>query len=90
VRAAVRAWDFDPPPQRTGVLRVRSGRGHTLRRHAVSAEPADRPGWDIIKVPYSDSGWWSEQLASFGADIVVLEPADLREAVLARLKGAMA
>jgi proteasome accessory factor B len=90
VRAAVRAWDFDPPPQRTGVLRVRVGAGAGLRRHALAAEPADLPGWDIIKVPYSDSGWWSEQLASFGADVVVLEPADLREAVLGRLKGAMA
>jgi proteasome accessory factor B len=90
VRAAVRAWDFAPPPQRTGVLRVRAGTGHTLRRHAVSIEPAQRAGWDTIQVPYSESGWWSEQLASFGADVVVLEPADLREAVLGRLKGAMA
>jgi proteasome accessory factor B len=90
VRGAVRAWDFEPPPQRTGVLRVRAGAGHTLRRHAVSVEPAQLAGWDTIAVPYSDSGWWSEQLASFGADVVVLEPADLREAVLRRLKGAMA
>jgi proteasome accessory factor B len=90
VREAVRAWDFDPPVQRTGVLRVRSGTGHGLRRHAVSAEPGPEPGWDTIGVPYSDSGWWSEQLASFGADVVVLDPPDLREAVIGRLKGALA
>jgi proteasome accessory factor B len=92
VRAAVRAWDFEPPPQRTGVLRVRRGTGHGLRRHAVAATTAaaGQPGWDIIEVPYSDTGWWSEHLASFGADVVVLEPPDLRDAVIGRLKGALA
>jgi proteasome accessory factor B len=89
VRAAVRAWDFEPPPQRSGVLRVRHGTGHSLRRHAVTAVPAAQPGWDIIEVPYSDTGWWGEHLASFGADVVVLEPPDLREAVIGRLKGAL-
>ncbi len=35
-------------------------------------------------------GWFAEHLASFGADVVVLEPADLREAVITQLKGALA
>jgi proteasome accessory factor B len=90
VRAAVAAWDFEPSAQLTGVLRVRQGTGHGLRRYAVSTEPGDVPGWDTIKVPYHDNGWWSEHLASFGADVVVLEPADLRDAVIVRLKGALA
>jgi len=89
-RAAVRAWDFDSPVQRTSTLRVRAGAGLGLRRHAAHTEAGDPPGWDIIQVPYSDSGWWSEHLASFGADVVVLEPADLREAVIGRLKGVLA
>jgi proteasome accessory factor B len=89
-RAAVRAWDFDSPVQRASTLRVRAGAGLGLRRHATAAEPAGEPGWDTIQVPYSDSGWWSEHLASFGADVVVLEPADLREAVIGRLKGVLA
>jgi proteasome accessory factor B len=89
-RAAVRAWDFDSPAQRASTLRVRAGAGLGLRRHATAAEPAGEPGWDTIQVPYSDSGWWSEHLASFGADVVVLEPADLREAVIGRLKGVLA
>jgi proteasome accessory factor B len=90
VRGAVRAWDFEPPAQRTGVLAVRSGAGHGLRRHAVSAEPAQQPGWDTLWVPYSDNGWWSEHLASFGADVIVIEPADLRDAVIGRLQGVLA
>jgi proteasome accessory factor B len=91
VRAAVRAWDFEPPPQLTGVLRIRRGAGVALRRRALStAVDADEPGWDIVRVQYSDPAWWSEHLASFGADVVVLEPADLRDAVIGRLKGALA
>jgi proteasome accessory factor B len=69
---------------------VRAGAAHGLRRHAVAAGPAEQPGWDTIQVSYSDTGWWSEHLASFGADVVVLEPADLREAVIGRLKGVLA
>jgi proteasome accessory factor B len=90
VRAAVRDWDYEPPARLTGVLRVRRGAGHGLRRLAVSAEPDEVPGWDTIRVGYSDTGWWSEHLASFGADVIVIEPADLREAVIGRLKGALA
>jgi len=55
-----------------------------------SAEPAQQPGWDTLWVPYSDNGWWSEHLASFGADVIVIEPADLRDAVIGRLQGVLA
>jgi len=89
VRAAVRAWDAEPPPPRTCVLRIRSGTGHGLRRHELSTRPDPEPGWDLVEVSYSDAGWWSEHIASFGADVVVLEPADLRDAVISRLKGAL-
>ena len=41
-------------------------------------------------MPVRRWGWYSEHLAWFGADVVVLEPADLREAVIARLKGVLA
>jgi proteasome accessory factor B len=90
VRAAVRAWDGAPPVQRTGLLRVRRGTGLGLRQHAVSVRPASVPGWDEVEVRFTEPGWWSEQLASFGADVVVLEPADLRDAVIGRLKGVLA
>jgi proteasome accessory factor B len=88
VRAAVRAWDAEP--QRTCVLRIRAGAGHGLRRHALSMRPDPEPGWDQVEASYSDAGWWSEHIASFGADVVVLEPTDLRDAVIGRLKGALA
>jgi len=90
VRAAVRDWDADTPVPRSCLLRIRSGAGYGLRRHAVSVEPDEVPGWDIAELTFTDSSWWSEQLASFGADVVVLEPTDLRDAVIGRLKGVLA
>jgi len=90
VRAAVRDWDVEPPAPRSCLLRIRSGAGYGLRRHAISIEPGEMPGWDVAELHFTDDGWWSEQLASFGADVVVLEPADLRDAVIRRLKGVLA
>jgi len=90
VRELVREWDTTPT-QRTAVLQVRHGAGYGLRRGATADRPdPDRAGWDLVDVPFSDVGWYSEHLASFGADVVTLQPIDLREAVIARLKGALA
>jgi proteasome accessory factor B len=90
VRAAVRAWDDAAQPPRTCMLRVRSGAGYGLRRYAVSTEPAAEAGWDLVERHFTDIGWWSELIASFGADVVVVEPSDLRDAVIGRLKGVLA
>jgi len=90
VRGAVRDWDREPSAPRSCQLRVRSGAGYGLRRHALRVEPADVPGWDMVELTYSDTGWWSEHVASFGADVVVVEPTDLRDAVIGRLKGVLA
>ena len=90
VRAAVRDWDSEVSAPRTCLLRVRSGAGYGLRRHAAVVEPDDEPGWDRVELTYSDASWWSEHVASFGADVVVLEPTDLRDAVIGRLKGVLA
>jgi proteasome accessory factor B len=57
---------------------------------AVGLDSTDRGGWDTISVPFSDVSWFAEHLASFGTDVVALEPADLREAVITQLKGALA
>jgi proteasome accessory factor B len=89
VRETVREWDTQPPPQRAAVLRVRQGAGHGIRRYATSVRP-DGVGWDLVETPFSDVAWFAEHLASFGRSVVVAEPADLREAVITQLKGALA
>ncbi len=91
VRELVREWDTTPQPLRTAVLQVRHGAGYGLRRGASDVRPdPEHAGWDLVEVPFSDVGWYGEHLASFGADVVALQPTDLREAVITRLKGAMA
>ncbi len=89
VRETVRAWDTQPPVQRTALLRVRNGAGHGIRRYATSVRP-DGDGWDLVEAPFSDVLWYAEHLASFGRAVIAVEPADLREAVITQLKGAMA
>jgi proteasome accessory factor B len=89
VRELVRAWDADPAERQAAVLRARTGSCYGLRRQATREQP-DTDGWDLVDVPFSDVGWFAEHIASFGADVVVTEPADLRDAVMTRLKGALA
>jgi proteasome accessory factor B len=91
VRELVRDWDSDPPALRTAVLRVRTGAGHGLRRHAVSVRPTTpRRAGTWSRAAFTDVGWFADYLASFGPDVVVLDPPDLREAVMGRLKGVLA
>jgi len=91
VRTTVRAWDEAPPAVRTAELRIRSGTGLGLRRRATAVRPCPgQDGWDLVGVPFSDAGWYADYIASFGADVVVIEPVDLREAVIRRLKGVLA
>ena len=89
VREAVREWDTLPPVRQSAVLRVRTGAGYGIRRYATCQQP-DADGWDRVEVGYSDPGWFAEHVASFGPDVIVTEPAGLRDAVITRLKGALA
>jgi proteasome accessory factor B len=91
VREIVRDWDSAPTREHTALLRVRAGAGVGLRRHAVSVRPDDTAkGWDLITARFGDLGWFADYAASFGPDVVVLDPPDLREAVIRRLKGVLA
>jgi predicted DNA-binding transcriptional regulator YafY len=92
VRELVRDWDSAPAREHTAVLRVRSGTGVGLRQHAVSvrADETVPAGWDLVTTRFADVGSFADYAASFGPDAVILDPPDLREAVIARLKGVLA
>jgi proteasome accessory factor B len=92
VRGMVSGWDRTPPRDRTAVLRIRADAGVALRRWAREITPETGPsaGWDRVTLSFADAGWYAEYLASFGPDIMVLDPPDLREAVITQLKGALA
>jgi proteasome accessory factor B len=92
VRELVRDWD-SPVREHTAVLRVRSGAGVGLRQHASSVRAdgeAAADGWDLVTTRFADVGSFADYAAWFGPDVVVLDPPDLREAVIARLKGVLA
>ena len=79
-----------PPTQPSpAVVRVRRGTGHSLRRQARTVGEVDDT-WDLVDLDYRDLEDFAEQLAGYGADVVAEQPAELVEAVVRRLRGALA
>ena len=75
----------DPQP---ASLRVREGAGHSLRRQARTVEKVDDI-WSLIVVYYTDTENFAEEICSFGPDVVVESPVELRESVIRRLTEAL-
>jgi proteasome accessory factor B len=90
VRELVKDWDKPQARDHTATLRVRADAGAALHRWGRAAPDAAQPGWDRVTIDYSDPDWYAGYLASFGQDVVVLEPPELREAIIRHLKGALA
>jgi proteasome accessory factor B len=66
------------------VVRARPGTAVGLRRHAVPLGPAD-DGSDRLELRTTEPGSLADQLAAYGADVLVEAPTEIREAVIARL-----
>ena len=90
VREMVRDWDRPQARDHTATLRVRADAGNALHRWGRAAPDAAHPGWDRLTIDYSDPEWYAGYLASFGQNVVVVDPPELREAVIRQLKGALA
>jgi proteasome accessory factor B len=71
------------PPPKTATLLLRSGTAAGLRRHARTVGSQD--GADVVEIGYGDVDWLADWVAGFGTAVRVLEPAELRAAVVARL-----
>jgi predicted DNA-binding transcriptional regulator YafY len=96
--AAMVGGTDDPDDDRIAVLRVRRERCAGLRLRAMPpAEAADAAeagpevpeGWDVIRIRVREVGALAQELTGYGADVLVLEPPDLRESVIRRLRGAL-
>ena len=79
------------PPQLSGraVLCARPGCCLALRRRAVATRRAG-DGWDELTVPFGDAEVLAEEVAGFGPDVRVVDPPAVRDAVVRRLRGALA
>ena len=101
VRASGRSGAYDVPagtdvrevarrlspsfPSVRGELRVRQGTGNGLRRRAESVTPLDDSGWDrlVVEGPVHDL---SDEVLTYGPDVLVEAPPALRDEVVARLR----
>ena len=70
-------------PNRATVL-LRPGRAFGIRRKAESV--VSGPDGDRVELRYSDPDSFARWLVGYGSDAVVLEPEDVRKAIVARLK----
>ncbi|MBB5873864.1 proteasome accessory factor B [Allocatelliglobosispora scoriae] len=74
------------PLERSNTARVlaRPGRAAGVRRWAIDVEPA--ADGDVLTLRYAEPGGFANWLVGYGADVTVIEPVEVREAVILRLQ----
>lgn len=83
-------------PTAAAVLAIRPGRAASLTRRGSPVEPTAEqrrrvpPGFDVVSLGYSDARTLAEELARFAAEVVVLDPPEVREGVIRRLRAVVA
>jgi len=80
----VARWPGSAEPTRAATVLVRPGRAAGLRRRADQVVPT--ADGDRLRVPFTDLELLAAMLAGYGADVRVLDPPELRDAVIYRLK----
>jgi proteasome accessory factor B len=71
-------------PHRSASIKVRAGAGELLRRRASRRVEIDDE-WTEIELPFGDESSLADELTSFGSDVVVMGPDEVRAAVVRRL-----
>jgi predicted DNA-binding transcriptional regulator YafY len=61
--------------------------GATRARDAIAAAATDDQGWLTLTLPLGDVGYAESQLLAFGADLVVVSPADFRDRLAEAARG---
>jgi proteasome accessory factor B len=85
-----RAYRREPSTQATATVAVRPGAAFQLRRWAEQVDDGADPrrGWDLATISYGDLEWMAQGVAGHADDVVVLEPPELVDAVVRRLRAA--
>jgi proteasome accessory factor B len=79
------AWSLAPPhPNHEATLRVRTGAGDSLRRRAQHSRVLDEQ-WTELVLPYASGQSLADELLSYGPDVVVVAPEEVRADVVRRL-----
>jgi predicted DNA-binding transcriptional regulator YafY len=96
---AMVAGSVEIPAGRISTLLIKPGSAAGLRRRAErspkpggSADDLDpvgrHAGWDVVRMPFAHLWDTARMIAEQGPDVLVVEPADLRESVIRLLVGA--
>ena len=72
-------------PRSAAHVRVRSGRGHGLRQ-AAGEVTSDSGDWDVLEISFADVERLADLVLPYGADAVAVDPPELVEAVVRRLR----
>jgi proteasome accessory factor B len=105
VRKSGRAGSYEPPKgidlisyvahwsgpvehKNRTTLRIKPGRAAGVRRWATSVTADD--GFDRVELSYSDAHGFARWLVGYGSDVEVLDPPEVRDAVVAHLTGMLA
>jgi proteasome accessory factor B len=72
-------------PAATAHVRVRTGRGHGLRRLATGVE-AGGDGWDLLAISYADAERLADLVLPYGCDAVAVDPPEVVDVVVRRLR----
>ncbi|MDR0483163.1 MAG: WYL domain-containing protein [Cellulomonadaceae bacterium] len=76
-------------PERFATLAVKNDRGHVLRARGTLAPGVTVPhGFEAVKVPFAHTERMADEVASFGDAVIVVDPADVKAGVMARLTAA--
>jgi proteasome accessory factor B len=78
---------FHVEPDAEALVAVKAGRAPALRRRGRQEQRDGLPpGFDAYRIGSSQGRGFAAELCSFGADVLVLEPDDLRAQVVAQLR----
>ena len=72
-------------PSASATVRIRDGAGEPLRRQALRITSSD-DGWSEVELPFASASSLAEELSSYGPDVVVEGPDEVRDAVVSRLR----
>jgi len=73
-----------PRPRESATVRVRAGTAAPLRRRASRSRPVD-DGWTELELAYASGQTLADELLSYGPDVVVVAPPEVRESVVRQL-----
>ncbi|GAA3205353.1 helix-turn-helix transcriptional regulator [Actinocorallia longicatena] len=82
-------WGEPPAERRTAKVRLRRGGAQGVRRWASTVTFVDDE-WDEAVLAVWDVDQFAATLARFAAEVHVIDPPDLRDAVIRQLKGVLA